>query len=94
MVFDDADLISAVNGVAFASFVASGQTCVSGTRLIIQEGIYDVFLKLFLEKVESIKRRMGDRKFRYLHILIAVFTFPSSFQPTINDGHCHIFPQS
>ncbi|KAF8897754.1 aldehyde dehydrogenase domain-containing protein [Infundibulicybe gibba] len=60
VVFDDADLDSAVNGAAFASFVASGQTCVSGTRLIIQDKIYDSFMTHFLEKVESIRRRMGN----------------------------------
>lgn len=61
VIFDDADPVAAVNGAAFASFVASGQTCVSGTRLIIQDGIYDAFMDHFLKKVESIYRRMGDR---------------------------------
>lgn len=61
VVFDDADLESAVNGAAFASFVASGQTCVSGTRLIVQSGIYEEFMERFLAKIENIRRRMGDR---------------------------------
>ena len=61
IVFDDADLASAVNGVAFASFVASGQTCVSGTRILVQDGIYETFLEAFLAKVQSIRQRMGDR---------------------------------
>ncbi|KIO29040.1 hypothetical protein M407DRAFT_173561 [Tulasnella calospora MUT 4182] len=60
LVFDDADIEAAVNGVAFASFVASGQTCVSGTRLLVQSGLYDSFRTAFLKKVESITRRMGD----------------------------------
>ncbi|KAG6910935.1 hypothetical protein DXG01_005989 [Tephrocybe rancida] len=60
IVFDDADISSAVNGVAFASFVASGQTCVSGTRIIIQDGVYDSFIAALLEKTESIRSRMGD----------------------------------
>ncbi|PPR04034.1 hypothetical protein CVT24_010609, partial [Panaeolus cyanescens] len=60
VIFNDADLVSAVNGVAFASFVASGQTCVSGARIIVQNGIYDEFMARFLEKVESIRRRMGE----------------------------------
>ncbi|KAG9317385.1 Aldehyde/histidinol dehydrogenase [Chiua virens] len=60
LVFDDADLVSATNGVAFASFIASGQTCVSGTRIIIQERIYDKFMQTFLDKVERTRRRMGD----------------------------------
>lgn len=61
VVFNDADLLSAVNGVAFASFVASGQTCVSGARIIVQDQIYDEFLHLFLQKVDSITQRMGNR---------------------------------
>jgi len=61
IVFDDADIPSAVNGAAFASFIASGQTCVSGTRLLVQSGVYDAFVSQFLEKVRSIKDRMGDR---------------------------------
>lgn len=60
--FDDADPESAANGAAFACFVASGQTCISGTRLIVQEQIYDDFMRHFLHKVETIKLRMGDRK--------------------------------
>ncbi|KAG6810950.1 hypothetical protein H0H92_009653 [Tricholoma furcatifolium] len=60
LVFDDADISSAVNGVAFASFIASGQTCVSGTRIIVQDGVYDTFIAALLEKTESIKNRMGN----------------------------------
>ncbi|KAF8969497.1 aldehyde dehydrogenase [Flammula alnicola] len=60
VVFEDADLESAVNGAAFASFVASGQTCVSGTRILVHDSIYDDFMELFLQKVESIRRRMGN----------------------------------
>ncbi|KAF8591484.1 aldehyde dehydrogenase [Ramaria rubella] len=60
VVFEDADLKSAINGVAFAAFVASGQTCVSGTRLIIQEKIYDAFMCGFLEKIRGITLRIGS----------------------------------
>lgn len=70
MIFDDADLISAVNGAAFASFIASGQTCVSGTRIIIQDKIYDEFMKMFLQKIGSIRRRMGDRASVFIQWLI------------------------
>ena len=62
VVFNDANLQEAVNGAAFACFVASGQTCVSGTRLLLQDKIYDRFMERFLEKVTSIRARMGDRK--------------------------------
>ncbi|TFY66554.1 hypothetical protein EVG20_g4530 [Dentipellis fragilis] len=60
IVFNDADLESAVNGAAFASFIASGQTCVSGTRLIIHSSIYDRFMEMFVRKVIRIMRRMGS----------------------------------
>ncbi|PSS35430.1 hypothetical protein PHLCEN_2v1585 [Hermanssonia centrifuga] len=59
VVFNDADPVSAANGAAFACFVASGQTCISGTRLIVQDEIYDEFMRHFLHKVESIRIRMG-----------------------------------
>lgn len=88
MIFDDADVESAVNGAAFACFVASGQTCVSGTRLIVQSGIYDSFMARFLEKVESIRRRMGDRK---LFLLSCIFRLiRNSFEPCEHDGHRYI----
>ncbi|KAI9452581.1 aldehyde dehydrogenase [Russula earlei] len=60
MAFDDADIPSAVNGAAFACFIASGQTCVSGTRLLVQSGVYDAFVSKFLEKMRGITKRMGD----------------------------------
>lgn len=63
IVFEDADLVSAVNGTAFAAFVASGQTCVSGARVLVQDSIYEQFLSLFLNKVESITARMGERTY-------------------------------
>ncbi|KAF8332682.1 aldehyde dehydrogenase [Cantharellus anzutake] len=60
IVFSDSDMQSAINGVAFSAFVASGQTCVSGARLILQDEIYDDFMGKLVRKVESITRRMGD----------------------------------
>ena len=62
VIFDDADLEMAINGAAFAAFVASGQTCVSGTRILVQDAIYDKFMSGFVEKTKSITQRMGDRK--------------------------------
>ncbi|KAL6305834.1 aldehyde dehydrogenase [Sparassis latifolia] len=60
VVFNDADPVAAANGAAFACFVASGQTCVSGTRLIVQDEIYETFMELFMQKVHLITSRMGD----------------------------------
>lgn len=47
--------------MAFASFVASGQTCVSGTRILVHSTIYEEFIDKFLAKVEFIRNGMGDR---------------------------------
>uniref|UniRef100_A0A7S1TQ26 Aldehyde dehydrogenase domain-containing protein n=1 Tax=Phaeomonas parva TaxID=124430 RepID=A0A7S1TQ26_9STRA len=58
IVFPDADLDQVVNGAAFASFVASGQTCIMGARLLVHESIYDDVVGRFVAKAESIQ--LGD----------------------------------
>ena len=58
IVFDDIALERAVNGAAFAAFIAAGQTCVCGARILVQRSIYDRFLARFRAKVEAI--RVGD----------------------------------
>ncbi|EJD01005.1 aldehyde dehydrogenase [Fomitiporia mediterranea MF3/22] len=60
VMFNDADLEMAVNGTAFAAFVASGQTCVSGARIIVHENIYDKFMSTLVEKTKSITQRIGN----------------------------------
>lgn len=90
VVFNDADLLSAVNGVAFASFVASGQTCVSGARIIVQDQIYDEFLRLFLRKVDSITRRMGNRACFVISFVYSRRANQTSSQPRIHHGLCNI----
>lgn len=44
IVFEDADLVAAVNGVVAGIFAASGQTCIAGSRLLIHSSIHDEFL--------------------------------------------------
>jgi len=58
LVFDDFDIDQAVNGVAFGAFVASGQTCVSAKRILVQETIYDEFVDKLVAKTQKIK--LGD----------------------------------
>ena len=58
IIFDDSDLEQAVNGAAFATFVASGQTCIMGARLVIHESIYEKNLIAISEKAKRIK--LGD----------------------------------
>lgn len=54
IVFKDADIESAVNTQVAAVFAATGQSCVAGSRLIIQRSIKDKFLKRLKEKAEKI----------------------------------------
>ena len=55
IVFDDADLDSAVAGALASKFRGTGQTCVCANRLYVQEGIYDEFVKRFADKVAAFK---------------------------------------
>lgn len=55
IVFDDADLDTAVAGAITSKFRSSGQTCVCANRLFIQSGIYDSFAEKFAEKVRNFK---------------------------------------
>jgi aldehyde dehydrogenase (NAD+) len=45
IVFDDAELDNAVKGVVSGIFAATGQTCIAGSRLLVQESIHDEFLE-------------------------------------------------
>lgn len=54
IVMDDADLSQAVDGALYAAFFHSGQCCTAGTRLFLQDGIYDEFLKRFTERAKGI----------------------------------------
>lgn len=58
LVFDDADIDSAVNGIVAGNFGASGQSCVAGTRVIIQAGIFDKVMARVAERAARI--RIGD----------------------------------
>ena len=58
LVFDDFDVDTSVNGVTFGSMVASGQTCVSAKRILVQETIYEEFVSKLVDKVSKIK--LGD----------------------------------
>jgi phenylacetaldehyde dehydrogenase len=58
IIFADMDMERAVNGAAFAAFIAAGQTCVCGARILVQRSIYPAFLERFGPKAASI--RVGD----------------------------------
>ena len=54
IVFDDADLDSAVAGALISKFRNTGQTCVCTNRFIVQEGIYDQFVEKLGEAVKTL----------------------------------------
>jgi aldehyde dehydrogenase (NAD+) len=58
IVFADADFDNAVKGVVSGIFAATGQTCVAGSRALVQRSIYDEFLDAFVEFAKT--ARMGD----------------------------------
>jgi acyl-CoA reductase-like NAD-dependent aldehyde dehydrogenase len=58
LIFEDAGLERAVKGAAFGAFIAAGQTCICGSRLIVQEPIYDQVVDGLAEIARSI--RLGD----------------------------------
>lgn len=58
IVFDDADIESAVNGSIAGIFGASGQSCVAGSRLYLHDSIADKFLQMMVDRAGKI--RIGD----------------------------------
>lgn len=58
LVFEDADLESAVNGSIASIFGAAGQSCVAGSRLYLQEKVADRFLDTMVQRARQI--RIGD----------------------------------
>ena len=58
IVFDDADLDSAVEGAMISKYRNAGQTCVCANRLLVQEGVYDAFVAKLADAVR--KLRVGD----------------------------------
>ncbi len=55
IVFDDADIDSAVEGAMASKYRNAGQTCVCANRIYVQEGVYDRFVEKFTAKVQALK---------------------------------------
>ncbi len=55
IVFDDADIDSAVEGAFASKYRNAGQTCVCSNRLYVQEGVYEQFVEKFAAKVKTAK---------------------------------------
>ncbi|MDA0994840.1 MAG: NAD-dependent succinate-semialdehyde dehydrogenase [Proteobacteria bacterium] len=61
IVFDDADLDSAVANAIICKFRNAGQTCVCANRILVQEGIYDQFAARFAAATENLKLGEGTQ---------------------------------
>ena len=55
IVFDDADIDSAVEGAMVSKYRNAGQTCVCANRLYVQDGVYDAFVQKLAERTRAIK---------------------------------------
>lgn len=55
IVFDDADTEQALAGVLFGIFSSSGQSCIAGSRVFVQRGIYDRFVGELVERARSLR---------------------------------------
>jgi aldehyde dehydrogenase (NAD+) len=58
IVFEDADLDRALPGAVAGIFAAAGQTCIAGSRLLVQRGVYQQVLDGIVERAETLK--LGD----------------------------------
>ena len=55
IVFDDADIDSAVEGAMASKYRNAGQTCVCANRIYVQDAVYDEFVQKFTAKVKTLK---------------------------------------
>lgn len=58
IILDDADLDRAIPGSVAGIFAASGQTCIAGSRLLVQRSVYDKVAEGIVEKIKAIQ--FGD----------------------------------
>ena len=65
VVFDDCDFDEAVSTAVRAAFSNQGQICLCGSRILIQEALYDRFRDAMVAKVS--KMRIGDPKIALAH---------------------------
>lgn len=58
IVLDDADLDLALDGVLWGAFGTTGQRCTATSRLILQEGVHDEFVRMLVERIQRL--RLGN----------------------------------
>lgn len=62
VVLNDADVDYAVNTATFSNFMHQGQICMTGSRVIVEAGIYDEFCTKFAAKVAAVKYGSNPRE--------------------------------
>ena len=59
IVFDDADVDAAIEGIKVAKFRNAGQTCICANRVLVQDGIYDEFMQKFDKLMDDLRVAEG-----------------------------------
>lgn len=59
IVFDDADLDAAADGIVAAKFRNTGQACISANRILVQSGVYDAVAERVVERVAQLRVGSG-----------------------------------
>ena len=80
IVFEDADLEAATMGAISGIFAATGQTCIAGSRLLVQRSIHDEFVKRLIEVAKTAK--IGDPMSLDTHV--GPVTTPPQFQKVMD----------
>jgi betaine-aldehyde dehydrogenase len=60
IIFDDANIDAAVEGVALAGYYNAGQDCTAGTRVLVQKGIHDKFIKALAAHSATVETGAGN----------------------------------
>lgn len=60
IIFDDANIDAAVEGVALAGYYNAGQDCTAGTRVLVQKGVHDKFVKALAAHSATVETGAGN----------------------------------
>ncbi|MCX5681454.1 MAG: aldehyde dehydrogenase family protein [Candidatus Omnitrophica bacterium] len=74
IVFADANIDAAIGGTLSAIFMNQGQMCVAGSRLLLEDGIYDAFIERLVKEAKRLK--IGN-----------ALSYETEFGPLINTAH-------
>eukprot|EP00762_Andalucia_godoyi_P008317 ANDGO_07323.mRNA.1 NAD/NADP-dependent betaine aldehyde dehydrogenase len=89
LVFADADIDQAVNGVLFGAFIASGQTCIAAKRIMVERSIYNVFVPKLVERVKAIQLGVPTDESTQMGPVVSALQLAkieSAVNEAVNDG--------